>query len=88
MQLLTQLIQPESLDNVADLRDALARTNETLTVTARELFATHGCFVKTSAILAQLAAHRHHDNTDGIFEVLDDLLKQHLDSNTDSSPLH
>lgn len=44
MQLLTHIIQPDSLDSVADLRDALARTNATLNAAMREIAHAQGAF--------------------------------------------
>ena len=88
MQLLTSLIQPDSLDSVADLRDALARTNATLDAALREIAHAQGALFSAMSQLATLAAHRHHGNTDAILRQLDVLFEKYPDKGPASASIH
>ncbi|MGP8432981.1 hypothetical protein [Paraburkholderia fungorum] len=75
MRILT-LQNPQDLDSVPALREALGQANETLVQMTQELSVANGSLVQALDTIARMAAHRVHGNTDEVLKILDELLAQ------------
>ncbi|MGP8432017.1 hypothetical protein ACT2FY_42860 [Paraburkholderia fungorum] len=76
MRILT-LQNPQDLDSVPALREALGQANETLVQMTHELSVANGSVVQALDTIARMAAHHVHGNTDEVLKILDEVLAQY-----------